>query len=230
MTREKPEHTRIDRIDEAMSATILEGRGSICMIGNVFGVLFLEEPFSQRASEIYGLLSDLDLDEVARTWPFVPEPTAYDLLHRAHDALEASSREDLIWEYRRLFVGPARKAAPPWGSVYLDKDQVIFGASTLELRQWMRENGISKTTDDEEPEDHIGRMLLLMAWIAENRPDLLTPYLQQHLLTWAPHFLEKVTEETSNGFFSAVSKLCGESLDGLARELAIEVQPVRLYR
>ena len=43
--------------------------------------------------------------------------------------------EDLYWEYRRLFVGPQAKVAPPWGSVYLDKDQVIFGASTMEPKR-----------------------------------------------------------------------------------------------
>ncbi len=32
--------------------------------------------------------------------------------------------------------------APPWGSVWLDKENVLFGDSTLALREWMRANGI----------------------------------------------------------------------------------------
>ncbi len=32
--------------------------------------------------------------------------------------------------------------SPPWGSVWLDRESVLFGDSTLALRQWMRESGI----------------------------------------------------------------------------------------
>ena len=67
-------------------------------------------------------------------------------------------------EYRRLFVGPAPKPAPPWGSVYTDRECVVFGESTLALRAWMRAQGIARLVDDKTPEDHIGLMLVLMAW------------------------------------------------------------------
>ncbi len=50
--------------------------------------------------------------------------------------------------------------APPWGSVWLDKESVLFGDSTLALRQWMRENGIALEADGNEPEDHFGTVLL----------------------------------------------------------------------
>ena len=36
-----------------------------------------------------------------------------------------------MWEYRRLFVGPGHLPAPPWGSVYTDRECVIFGEATL---------------------------------------------------------------------------------------------------
>ena len=67
--------------------------------------------------------------------------------------------DDLVWEYRRLFVGPAPKPAPPWGSVYTDRECVVFGEGTLELRAWMRAHGVRRTTDERTPEDHIGLML-----------------------------------------------------------------------
>lgn len=205
-------------------------RQAIRMIGDVFGIIFLEEPFSERSREVYELLGELDPQEASQAWPFVAEPVAHDLLAQVHDALGSSSQDDLILEYRRLFVGPARKAAPPWGSVYLDKDQVIFGISTLELRRWMRENGIGKTTADEEPEDHIGRMLLMMSWMAANRPELLPSFLEDHLLPWAPHFLELVDSETSSPFLSAIAQLCRQSLQGIQEALALDVPEVRFYR
>lgn len=61
---------------------------------------------------------------------------------------------------QRLFIGPWALPAPPRGSVWLDKESVLFGDSTLALRQWMRENGIALEADGNEPEDHFGTVLL----------------------------------------------------------------------
>ena len=138
--------------------------------------------------------------------------------------------DDLIWEYRRLFVGPGHLAAPPWGSVYTDRECVIFGLTTLELRRWMRENRIKVAEDKGEPEDHIGTMLSLMAWIAEQRPELLPEYLRDHLLTWAPHYLDVLERETAHPFFRGLAQLTRESIAGLQEALALQVAVPRFYR
>ncbi len=54
------------------------------------------------------------------------------------------------------------------GSVWLDRESVLFGDSTLALRQWMREKGIQFEMQQNEPEDHFGSLLLMAAWLAEN--------------------------------------------------------------
>lgn len=54
------------------------------------------------------------------------------------------------------------------GSVWLDRESVLFGDSTLALRQWMREKGIQFEMKQNEPEDHFGSLLLMAAWLAEN--------------------------------------------------------------
>lgn len=205
-------------------------RESICMIGNVFGALFQFEPYSDGNRDLYALLGDLDAEEAASSWPFASGEEARTALERMQKAIRESASDELLWEYRRLFVGPAPKAAPPWGSVYLDKDQVIFGTSTLDLRGWMRENGIAMQGADREPEDHIGRMLFLMSWLAENRPELLGAFLQEHFLTWAPHFLEVVVRESESDFFQALAQLCAASLQGIEGQLELEVPAVRYYR
>lgn len=203
---------------------------SVALIGDLFGIIFLNEPYSANSESIYSLLSSLDPEGTSANWPFASKEDAQELLARMKNSLVASEQDDLIWEYRRLFVGPARKAAPPWGSVYLDKDQVIFGISTLDLRQWMRQNGVGKTKDDEEPEDHIGRMLLMMSWLARYKPELLPEFLGDHLLTWAPRFFELVTEETENAFFAASAALCKASLEGMQVRFDIPVRTVKIYR
>ncbi len=121
-------------------------------------------------------------------------------------------------------------AAPPWGSVYTDRDCIICGNSTLDLRAWLRANGIEVPGADGEPEDHIGLMLLLAAWIARQRPALLREYLERHLLTWAPHFLDVVREQTRTPFFEGLALLASCSLAGLQDELSLTVETPRFYR
>ena len=146
-----------------------------------------------------------------------------------NESLAATS--SLADEYRRLFVGPAKKAAAPWGSVYTDRDQVVFGLSTLELREWLRKNGIEiRRGKSEEPEDHIGTMLELMAWLADNRPELLGDYLQHHLLTWAPHFLVLMQNAAADAFFTGLAALTRSTLLGIQDALSLDVIEPRFYR
>lgn len=228
----------LSKVDDAT----LEG---VALVGLTLGPLFACDPVldRDRVGALYVTLSASDAHELAEDWPFVDRDEAYDALSKLVDG--AARFEDtlavdgeslaavpaLASEYRRLFVGPAKKAAAPWGSVYTDKDQVVFGASTLALRAWMRESGIElRQSGGEEPEDHIGMMLELMAWIAGNRPELLEDYLAIHLLTWAPHFLTLMQAATTSDFFNGLAALTRTSLLGIKNALALEVVEPRFYR
>lgn len=82
-------------------------------------------------------------------------------------ALFAREDDEPLPEARqRLFIGPWALPAPPWGSVWLDKESVLFGDSTLALREWMRATGIALSEQRSEPEDHFGTLLLLAAGCA----------------------------------------------------------------
>lgn len=72
----------------------------------------------------------------------------------------ASAEETLPEAGSACLSGHGPCQPPPWGSVWLDKESVLFGDSTLALRQWMRENGIALEADGNEPEDHFGTVLL----------------------------------------------------------------------
>ena len=104
----------------------------------------------------------------------------------------ASSKDaptPLACAYRRLFVGPGHLVAPPWGSVYTDRDCVTFGMATLDLRAWMRVHGISMEVGERVPEDHIGLLLGQMGMLCQQAPELLDEFLRLHVLTWSHHYL-----------------------------------------
>lgn len=220
----------------------LEG---IAFAGRTLGPLFRYDPLLDRkkVEALYVALARSNPTALCEEWPFVAPDEALepitDMVRGAkrfedelavdNESLAATS--SLADEYRRLFVGPAKKAAAPWGSVYTDRDQVVFGLSTLELREWLRKNGIEvRRGESEEPEDHIGTMLELMAWLADNRLELLGDYLQHHLLTWAPHFLVLMQNAAADAFFTGLAALTRSTLLGIQDALSLDVVEPRFYR
>ena len=217
-------------MDENMQdgSDVLEG---IAFVGETLGPFFLQDPKTGEAGAAFQALAALDVDAAAAEWPFAGEAEARACLALMKEGLaHGIEDDDLVWEYRRLFVGPAPKPAPPWGSVYTDRECVVFGESTLALRAWMRAQGIARLVDDKTPEDHIGLMLVLMAWIARNQPADLDDYLRLHLLPWSPHFLDELAEAAKQPFFEGLARLAKASLEGIQSERALDVAYPRFYR
>ncbi|CBL03740.1 MAG: Tat proofreading chaperone DmsD [Gordonibacter pamelaeae] len=217
-------------MDENMQdgSDVLEG---IAFVGETLGPFFLQDPKTGEAGAAFQALAALDVDAAAAEWPFAGEAEARACLALMKEGLaHGIEDDDLVWEYRRLFVGPAPKPAPPWGSVYTDRECVVFGESTLALRAWMRAQGIARLVDDKTPEDHIGLMLVLMAWIARNQPADLDDYLRLHLLPWSSHFLDELAEAAKQPFYEGLARLAKASLEGIQSERALDVAYPRFYR
>ncbi len=202
----------------------------ITFIGSTLGPFFYHDPKDETVRPSFMAFSDLNPNDASQEWPYVSSEEASDALDMMVKGMKNGIDDDLVWEYRRLFVGPAAKAAPPWGSVYTDKECVVFGESTLELRQWMRRVGIERLNNDNEPEDHIGLMLMLMSWISVNRPDLIDDYLKDHLLTWSSHFLEEMEAKAKHPFYAGLARITRLSLEGIQEDRGIEVKYPRYYR
>ncbi|WP_080801941.1 Tat proofreading chaperone DmsD [Arabiibacter massiliensis] len=204
---------------------------AVAFVGDALAPFYLNDPVKGEAGEAFAAMAALDADAAAAEWPFAEPAVARECLGMMVRGLAAGVEDDaLVWEYRRLFVGPAPKPAPPWGSVYTDRECVVFGASTLELRAWMRAHGVARTVDEKTPEDHIGLMLALMAWIAREQPADLAEYLRLHLLTWAPHFLDQLAEAAGHPFYEGLARLTRSSLEGVREALGLEVAVPRFYR
>lgn len=209
-------------------------REQVSFAGGMLGPLFLNDPKTDAdaVETLIRAFAALDVSAAAAEWPFVGEAAAR-ALGEMRDGAHAAIEEDmdaLMWEYRRLFVGPGRKPAPPWGSVYTDRECVVFGESTLALRAWMRAHGIERLGGTADPEDHIGYLLLLMAWVAEHRPELLGEFLRDHVLTWSSHFLEQLEEAAEHAFYRGLASLARMTLEGIGETLALEVVHPRFYR
>lgn len=215
----------------AIDESTLEG---IAFVGRSLGPFFRYDP--KREEDIigpsYAAIAQLDARQAADEWPFGRRDEVFRGLCLMQEGLDDDIDESAVtWEFRRLFVGPGHKAAPPWGSVYTDRDGVMFGASWVELRTWLRQKGIAvEGGASKEPEDHIGLMLEMAAWLADEHPQLVADFLRLHLLPWAGHFLDLLEGRAQHPFFEGLAVVTRESLEGMREALGLEVEVPRFYR
>ncbi|POT58698.1 Tat proofreading chaperone DmsD [Citrobacter amalonaticus] len=198
-------------------------RDDFSMTARVLGALFYFAPESAEASPLVAALTS---DDWQTQWPLSPAT-----LTPLATAFKRSSDESLAGAYQRLFVGPYALPSPPWGSVWLDRENVLFGESTLALRQWMRENGIQFGMQQNEPEDHFGSLLLMAAWLAENaRHSECEQLLAWHLLPWSSRFLDVFTDNAGHPFYQALGELARHTLAQWQTQLLIPVAAKPLFR
>ena len=215
-----------------------EGVFDACMeavqfVGTTLSQFFLNDPSTGAIDAGLAAMAALDVDAAADEWPFADEPEARCALALMHEGAlqrEADGGEAMKWEYRRLFVGPQSRPAPPWGSVYTDRDCVVFGESTIALRSWMRARGIERLNDEKDPEDHIGLVLAMAAWLAEEKPELVGEFLRLHVLPWSGHLLEQLEAAAEHPFYKGLASIARTSLSGMRDAFGLEVVEPRFYR
>ena len=196
-------------------------RDAVALSARTLGALFSFAPQSEQAAPLVSALRD---GSWQAQWPFaVPAEVVARFTEHNDEPL------DEAWQ--RLFIGPWALPAPPWGSVWLDKESVLFGDSTLALREWMRANGIGLSEQRAEPEDHFGTLLLLAAWLCESAQDeAFNQLLAWHLLPWSGRFLSVFIAGAENPFYQALGQLAQETLARWQAQLPCAVADKPLYR
>jgi len=180
---------------------------------------------------------------VAQSWPeFTPsvrETTARELLAGYLGQWTADKQQALKLDYAQLFYGPGEPNAVPWGSVYLSERQLLNDKSTLALKAFYQEQGISFELDTNQPVDHIGLFFAVLdqmftQWANTEDNDPLERscmiLLQQHLLPWSGRCLELMTEHARTEFYRGIAMLTQAYLDGLTQRLNLVPMTARLYR
>lgn len=198
---------------------------NIAEAASVLGSLLVANP----KHDDYRLAREFRDTDLQACWPFGSDEELA-RIGRKRDAEGEESLDQISRDYERLFVGPAHLEAAPWGSVYLDPDQIVFGDSEIALRKWERERGITtKAEGSREPADHIGRMFILLAVLANERPCLVTEYLTDHLMPWAPRYFELLGSAARTGFYRCIADLGAITLGGGSEQLGIAPRSRELY-
>jgi DMSO reductase family type II enzyme chaperone len=130
------------------------------------------------------------------------------------------SFEELAIDHARLFVGPFALLAPPYGSVYLEREHRLMGDSTLAAGECYNEVGLEVSTDFNGTPDHIAVELEFMHFLAVKELDALSAgqldraqnfrqkqraFLERHLAAWVPDFSRSVEEQAQTEFYRSLA-------------------------
>jgi TorA maturation chaperone TorD len=127
--------------------------------------------------------------------------------------------ESLKIDYARLFVGPFKLLAPPYGSFYLE-DNKLMGDSTIDVKRWYAEEGLDIVIRD--APDHITMELEFMYFLVAKQIEAITDenlqilqscrqkqysFLQVHLGRWLPAFAENIKINARTEFYRDLARL-----------------------
>jgi TorA maturation chaperone TorD len=111
--------------------------------------------------------------------------------------------------------------APPWESIYLNKDKLLFQEETRRVRLAYLKYDLLPARYQQEADDHVGlecdfMYQLALAACEKNKTfdclglrDILQDqsyFLNQHLLRWAPAFSSKVIAHADTGFYQGMAQ------------------------
>ncbi|WP_415721318.1 molecular chaperone TorD family protein [Photobacterium ganghwense] len=145
-------------------------------------------------------------------------------------AIEQESAAQLADDFQLLFEGCDVMPAPPWGSVYLDREQVIFGESTIRFRHFLKDCQLALDTGMREPEDQFGLMLMALAKLADEQDGLsVDRLLQTHLLPWAYRYLTLVQEHARTQTYCLLADIARQWLQLVQEERGITAENLKVY-
>ncbi|MBP2699531.1 TorD/DmsD family molecular chaperone [Photobacterium lucens] len=129
-----------------------------------------------------------------------------DLLKNIAALTHAVNSDELESDHFHLLQGSGDMPCPPWGSAYLDKENALFGSSTLQYREFTRQQGFTCDTGMREPEDHIGLMLMLVSILLEQENQTAAnELLCEHLMPFAPFMLESMQQHAKTDFYQQLA-------------------------
>lgn len=173
----------------------------------------------EHTGEAFGLLSEEEKDIMDRTAVFLGEIR--------EEKQNPAFLEEAKDEYTRLFIGPMSLVAPPWESVYGQKDAMLFQESTLEVRNTYRQYGLIPEGYPHVADDSLALELHFMALLAQRGLDAFyagknddltadltgsSDFLKKHLLVWVPKFLERMKGAKTNILYPQMCLVLDEFL------------------
>ncbi|WPC75182.1 TorD/DmsD family molecular chaperone [Vibrio porteresiae] len=193
----------------------------LAILPRLLGSLMYLSPSSETNQSLFE-----QLDVLTDVFPWHEEAQVKHLL----DELIQTRVSATDYTFSVLFEGQGEMVAPPWGSVYQEKENIVMGESTGRWDLFVKTYGM-ELTDKIEPNDQYGLMLWAMAALLEDgQEEAVVTLLEQHLLPWAYRYLELLATNQESAFYAALAQLNTLFLQQLEQQMALSPNVVQLYK
>ncbi|WP_333892845.1 molecular chaperone [Atlantibacter subterraneus] len=194
---------------------------SAAVLPRILGALFY---YSPQRPEVKALIECLPTLPSLYAWR---DPRT---ITQLCEAWPMDADEELGWQYSVLFEGQGEMVTPPWGSVYLENDNLLMGETTARYRGFLRHHGLAFDGQHQEPEDQFGLMLLASsAFIERDNPQAATALLEQFLLPWAPRYLELMQHNHVSPFYARLAQVAALYLQDVQQQLGLNPVESRIF-
>jgi len=193
---------------------------------------FLSRCFSHPDKELLELFDSASPEEFLQSWRYLGLDATHNMARIAGWLEKCPDREaalqELEREYTRLFVNAhPGVVAPPYSSVYLDKERQVWGAHTAEAARLYGAAGLGIADNYCDLPDHIGAELEFASYLIQEQqkdgqdssisaPELVSiekAFLRGHLFKWAPTFFSRVIESSTSTFYQQMALLAHKFIE-----------------
>lgn len=137
---------------------------------------------------------------------------------------------ELAWQFSVLFEGQGEMPVPPWGSVWLERDNLLMGDTTAEYRAFLQSQGMTFHARHNEPEDQFGLMLLACSALLDVGKDAaVNQLLEVYLLPWGFRYLERLQSNAVSPFYARLAAVTTRYLQDMQQQRALKPAAKRLY-
>lgn len=194
---------------------------SLAVLPRILGALFYYSPGRPEVKALFDSLPTLpdlypwrDPAQIARLcadWPLPDD-------------------DELAWQFSVLFEGQGDMPVPPWGSVWLERDNLLMGDTTAEYRGFLQSQGMAFDARQSEPEDQFGLMLLASSALLEAGKDAAVDQLfEMYLLPWGYRYLERLQDCPVSPFYARLAAVTARYLQDMEQQRALQPVVKRLY-
>lgn len=211
----------MNKINEEQEALLTEWHPTLMSHMIAYG--FFNKVYYNPPEKVF--ISQLVTEGLFHEWPLLMNKdteVGLKLMHAFAEQWTDAMLPTLIRDYNNLFVGPDRLLAPPWESVYLSRDHLLFEEETMAVRRFYNRFNLQAPNLNTEPDDHIGLEMAFMANLCtvgimaidnedadalEKSLQAQREFLSNHLLCWGPQFCQKVIDGAETTYFKGAGHL-----------------------
>lgn len=141
-------------------------------------------------------------------------PSAAQAARQMQTSIMDLDQEKMSIDHAALFLGPFELLAPPYGSVYIEKNRRVMGESSVNVARYYQEAELSVVI--KEPPDHIVIELEFMYYLCNKEAnaaqngqhvevndlrELQARFYYHAIKPWAGDFCAAIRAGTDNGFY-----------------------------